>query len=193
MLMFAFGALVAAQRASPARPHGRVAAFGLQGPISQLFQIDDSVRIVLVLIGMAVGVDYALFYVIRSREERSRGLPSHEALEVTARTSGRTVVVSGTTVIDRDGRPIPGPRRRPSTAWRPRRSRWWPARSLASVTALPGILELLGPRIDRGRIPFLPHLQTDRSALARSGPVVSTASSAGPASRARSLPVSSSA
>src|SRR5580765_6979124 len=47
---------------------------------------------------MAVGVDYALFYVIRSREERHRGLPSHEALERTARTSGRTVLVSGTTV-----------------------------------------------------------------------------------------------
>ena len=61
---------------------------------------------------MAVGVDYALFYVIRSREERHRGLPSHEALERTARTSGRTVLVSGTTVaiamagmfVDRLGR-----------------------------------------------------------------------------------------
>jgi trehalose monomycolate/heme transporter len=47
---------------------------------------------------MAVGVDYALFYAIRSREERRRGLGSHEALHRTARTSGRTVVVAGTTV-----------------------------------------------------------------------------------------------
>ena len=53
----------------------------------------------MLLIGMAVGVDYALFYVIRSREERHRGLPSHEALERTIRTSGRTVIVSGTTVV----------------------------------------------------------------------------------------------
>src|SRR5438445_766233 len=74
------------------------AAFGLLGPISQQFPLDDSVKTVIVLIGMAVGVDYALFYVIRSREERRRGLPSHQALERTARTSGRTVIVSGTTV-----------------------------------------------------------------------------------------------
>ena len=99
ILIFAFGALVAASVPVLLALTAVVAAYALQGPVSQLFQIDDSVRIVLVLIGMAVGVDYALFYVIRSREERRRGLPSHEALEVTARTSGRTVIVSGTTVI----------------------------------------------------------------------------------------------
>ena len=100
VLLFAFGALVAASvpvvlaLTAVTRRVRRS-----QGPISQLVPGRRRRPVVLVLIGMAVGVDYALFYVIRSREERRRGLSSHEALERTARTSGRTVVVSGTTVI----------------------------------------------------------------------------------------------
>ena len=98
VLLFAFGAIVAALVPVLLALTAVAAAFGLLGPISQAFPLDDSVKTVVLLIGMAVGVDYALFYVIRSREERHRGLPSHEALERTARTSGRTVLVSGTTV-----------------------------------------------------------------------------------------------
>jgi uncharacterized membrane protein YdfJ with MMPL/SSD domain len=138
------------------------AAFGLLGPASQLFPLDDSVKIVVVLIGMAVGVDYALFYIIRSRAERRRGVPSHEALERTARTSGRTVVVSGTTVvIAMAGMFIIGAKVFNGIA----------AGTIivvacavaGSVTVLCAVLELLGPRIDRGRIPLLPHLRTDSS------------------------------
>ena len=134
------------------------AAFGLLGPISQVFPLDDSVKIVVVLIGMAVGVDYALFYVIRSREERHRGAPSHEALERTARTSGRTVLVSGTVVsVAMAGMFI----------IRSDVFNGLAAGTIAvivcavagSVTVLPGVLELLGSKIDRGRIPFLPHLR----------------------------------
>src|ERR1051325_451410 len=98
VLLFAFGAIVAALVPVVLALTAVAATFGLLGPISQAFPLDDSVKIVVVLIGMAVGVDYALFYVIRSREERHRGVPSHEALERTARTSGRTVLVSGSTV-----------------------------------------------------------------------------------------------
>jgi putative drug exporter of the RND superfamily len=98
VLLFAFGAVVAACVPVLLALTAVVAAFALMGPISQVFAIDDSVRVVLLLIGMAVGVDYALFYVIRFREERREGRSSHEALERTAQTSGRTVVVSGMTV-----------------------------------------------------------------------------------------------
>src|SRR5207302_1789774 len=98
VLLFAFGAVVAALVPVLLALTAVAAAFGLLGPISQAFPLDDRVKTVVLLIGMAVGVDYALFYVIRSREERRRGLPSHQALERTARTSGRTVIVSGTTV-----------------------------------------------------------------------------------------------
>src|SRR5262249_20647451 len=111
---------------------------------------------------MAVGVDYALFYVVRSREERLRGLPSHEALERTARTSGRTVVIAGTIVaIAMAGQYIVG-----SPIFNGIASGTIAVVACAvigSVAVLPAVLELLGPRIDRGRIPFLPHLHTDTS------------------------------
>src|SRR5436190_17037182 len=98
VLLFAFGAIVAALVPVLLALTAVAATFGLLGPVSQVFPLDDATTTVIVLIGMAVGVDYALFYVIRSREERHKGLPSHEALERTARTAGRTVIVSGTTV-----------------------------------------------------------------------------------------------
>jgi uncharacterized membrane protein YdfJ with MMPL/SSD domain len=170
VLLFAFGAIVAAFVPVLLALTAVAAAFGLAGPISQVFPLDEATRTVMVLIGMAVGVDYALFYVIRSREERRRGLPSHEALERTARTSGRTVIVSGTTVaIAMAGLYIVG-----SDVFNGIGSGTIAVIACAvagSVTVLPAILELLGPRIDRGRIPFLPHLRTD-SADSRFWPAV---------------------
>ena len=162
VLLFAFGAVVAASVPVLLALTAVAAAFGLLGPISQWIPIDNSVRTVLVLIGMAVGVDYALFYVMRSREERRRGRPPHEALERTIRTSGRTVILSGTTVIIAMAAMfLIGAKVFNSLA----------AATISvvacavagSVTVLPGVLELLGTRIDRGRIPFLPHLRTDQT------------------------------
>jgi uncharacterized membrane protein YdfJ with MMPL/SSD domain len=162
VLLFAFGAIVAALVPVLLALTAVGATLGLIGPLSQAFPMDDSVKTVVLLIGMAVGVDYALFYVIRSREERHRGLPSHEALERTARTSGRTVLVSGTTVaIAMAGMYI----------IRSEIFNGLATGTIAvifcavagSVTVLPAVLELLGSRIDNGRIPFLPHLKTETS------------------------------
>jgi uncharacterized membrane protein YdfJ with MMPL/SSD domain len=162
VLIFAFGALVAATVPVLLALTAVAAAFGLLGPISQAIPIDDSVRTVLVLIGMAVGVDYALFYIIRSREERRRGRPPHEALERTIRTSGRTVIVSGTTVIVAMAAMfLVGTKVFNSLA--AATITVVACAVVGSVTVLPGLLELLGPKIDRGRIPFLPHLRTDRT------------------------------
>ena len=160
VLLFAFGAVVAALVPLVLALTAVAAAFGLLGPISQVFPLDDSVKTVVLLIGMAVGVDYALFYVVRSREERRRGLPSHEALERTARTSGRTVLVSGTTVAIA----MAGMFAIRSDVFNGIASGTITVVACAvagSLTVLPAVLELLGPRIDRGRIPFLPHLRTD--------------------------------
>src|SRR5207249_7143690 len=111
----------------------------------------------------AVGVDYALFYVVRSRHERLRGRPSHEAVEITARTSGRTVIVSGTTVaIAMASMFIIG-----SKIFNGIASGTIAVIACAvagSVTALPAVLELLGPTIDRGGIPYVPHLHPESSA-----------------------------
>jgi RND superfamily putative drug exporter len=160
VLLIAFGALVAALVPVVLAVTAVVAAFGLLGPISQLFPLDDSVKTVVLLIGMAVGVDYALFYVVRSREERRRGYSSHEALERTARTSGRSVLVAGTTVaIAMAGQFAIG-----SDIFNGIASGTIVVVACAvagSVTVLPALLQLLGPRADRGRLPFLPGLRLD--------------------------------
>ena len=193
VLLFAFGSLVAALVPVVLALTAVAAAFGLLGPISQVFPLDDSVKVVVLLIGMAVGVDYALFYVVRSREERSRGRASHEALERTARTSGRTVLVSGTTVIVA----IAGLFVIDSNVFNAIASGTIAVVACAvagSVTVLPAILELLGPRLDRGRIPFLPHLRTDGSGSPfwsgrrrpRAPPAPSSRSSSRPACSSRS-------
>jgi RND superfamily putative drug exporter len=162
VLLFAFGSVVAALVPLLVALTAVVATFGLLGPISHLFALDSSVKTIVLLIGMAVGVDYALFYVIRSREERRRGLSSHEALERTVATSGRTVVVAGTTVaIAMAGQFIVGSAIFNGIAVGT--ITVVACAVAASVTVLPAVLELLGPRIDRGRIPFLPHLRTDSS------------------------------
>jgi len=162
VLLFAFGSLVAALVPLLVALTAVVATFGLLGPVSHLFALDSSVKTIVLLIGMAVGVDYALFYVVRSREERGHSLASHEALERTAATSGRAVVIAGTTVaIAMAGQFAVGSAIFNGIA----------AGTItvvacavaASVTVLPAVLELLGPRIDRGRIPFFPHLRTDAS------------------------------
>jgi len=160
VLLIAFGALVAAVVPVVLAVTAVVAAFGLLGPISHLFPLDDSVKTVVLLIGMAVGVDYALFYVVRSREERAAGWSSHDALERTARTSGRSVLIAGTTVaIAMAGQFAIG-----SDVFNGIASGTIVVVACAvagSVTVLPALLQLLGPRIDRGRIPFLPRLRAD--------------------------------
>ena len=159
VLLISFGALVAALVPVLLAATAVIAAFGLLGPISQVFPLDNSVKTVVLLIGMAVGVDYALFFVVRSREERLRGASTREALERTSRTSGRSVLIAGTTVaIAMAGQFVVG-----SDIFNGIAAGTIVVVACAvagSVTVLPALLQLLGPRIDRGRIPLLPQLAT---------------------------------
>jgi uncharacterized membrane protein YdfJ with MMPL/SSD domain len=140
------------------------AALGLLGPLSQLAAMDASAKPVLVLIGMAVGVDYSLFYVVRDRQERRAGTDPAGALRIAAHTSGRTVLVSGLTVATAlAGLFVAGEVALSSVA-------------LAtisvvlcavtgSVTVLPAVISLLGERLDLGRLPWgRRHSRSDRTA-----------------------------
>ncbi|HEY0515593.1 MAG TPA: MMPL family transporter, partial [Solirubrobacteraceae bacterium] len=98
VLLLAFGSPVAALVPVMLALSAVAAGLGLLGPLSQLSPVEDSAKTVVLLIGMAVGVDYALFFVVRSCAERRRGASTEAALETTLQTSGRTVVVSGATV-----------------------------------------------------------------------------------------------
>jgi uncharacterized membrane protein YdfJ with MMPL/SSD domain len=160
VLLFAFGSLVAALVPVLLALSAVAAGLGLLGPLSQLFPVEDSAKTVVLLIGMAVGVDYALFFVVRSRAERNRGATIEHALETTLRTSGRAVVVSGATVaIAMAGMYIVGVRTLSGIATAA--IAVVGCAVLGAVSVLPATLRLLGARIDRGRISLLPHAHTD--------------------------------
>jgi uncharacterized membrane protein YdfJ with MMPL/SSD domain len=154
ILVLAFGALVAAGIPLLLGLTSVAAALGLTALLSHLLHVDQSVTSVILLIGLAVGVDYSLFYLRREREERARGRTPRAALEAAAATSGRAVLVSGLTVITAmAGMFLMGS------------GIFWSfgmgtvlvvaIALVGSLSALPAVLSKLGDRVDRGRIPLL--------------------------------------
>jgi uncharacterized membrane protein YdfJ with MMPL/SSD domain len=154
ILVVAFGSLAAAGVPLLLGISAVLATFGLVAIPSQLFPVDESISSVILLIGLAVGVDYSLFYLRREREERRAGRSPAEALRVASATSGRAVLISGLTVmaamagmlLTGDGTFISfgiGTMLVVGVAM------------AASITVLPALLAALGDRVDRGRIPFL--------------------------------------
>ena len=99
LLLIAFGAAVAAGVPLLLGISAFTATTGLLGPLSQISPLHEAVGQVTMLIGLAVGVDYAMFYLRRMMEEQDKGRSPEAALEVAAATSGRAVLVSGFTVM----------------------------------------------------------------------------------------------
>lgn len=99
ILLVAFGALVAAGLPLLLGMTAVGATLGLLGPISQITPITDEAASVILLIGLAVGVDYSMFYVRREMEERDKGKGAKAALEAAAATSGHAIIVSGFIVL----------------------------------------------------------------------------------------------
>jgi uncharacterized membrane protein YdfJ with MMPL/SSD domain len=154
ILILAFGALLAAFVPLLLAVTAVAAAIGLLGPISQIWPVDESINSVVLLIGLAVGVDYALFYIRREREERARGRSEEAALEAAAATSGRAVLVSGFTVIAAmAGMYFGGAATFMSFATGT--ILVVAIAVLGSLTVLPAVLSKLGDRVNKGRIPFL--------------------------------------
>ncbi|MGB6426096.1 MAG: MMPL family transporter, partial [Solirubrobacterales bacterium] len=154
ILIIAFGALVAAFVPVLLAATAVIATLGLLAPISQIWPADDAIGSVVLLIGLAVGVDYSMFYLRREREERAAGRDSGAALEAAAATSGRAVLASGLTVIIAmagmylSGNPI-------FISFATGTILVVAVAVLGSLTVLPAVLATLGDRVDRGRIPFL--------------------------------------
>ena len=100
ILLVAFGALVAAALPVLLAFSAVLASIGFYSLFTNLVPgAFDTTQSVMLLIGMAVGVDYSLFYLRREREERHAGRSAREALQRTAATSGQAVLVSGATVL----------------------------------------------------------------------------------------------
>jgi uncharacterized membrane protein YdfJ with MMPL/SSD domain len=154
ILIVAFGALVAALVPLILAATAVAAAIGLLGPLSQIYPVDEAASSVILLIGLAVGVDYSMFYLRREREERARGAGAQAALETAAATSGRAVLVSGITVAAAmAGMYFAGASTFDSFA-----SGTILVVAIAvvgSLTVLPAVLSKLGDRVNKARIPFL--------------------------------------
>ena len=154
LLLGVFGALIAAGIPLLLAATAVMTAISLLAIPSHWLPVGGSTSEVVLIIGMAVGIDYSLFYLRREREERARGASTAEALRIAARTSGRAIVVSGLTVM---------------TALAGLFLSGYDVFSgiavgtivvvgvavLGSLTALPALLSWLGPWADRARIPWL--------------------------------------
>jgi uncharacterized membrane protein YdfJ with MMPL/SSD domain len=164
ILLAAFGALVAAAVPLLVALTAVMAALGLLSLVSQALPVDDASGSVILLIGLAVGVDYSLFYLRREREERAAGKGADVALDAAAATSGRAVLLSGLTVlIAMAGMLVSGSREIASVGVG---AMLVVAVALVgSLTVLPALLSMLGDRVERLRIPLLSRLSVGEAGL----------------------------
>ncbi len=171
VLVLAFGALVAALVPLLIAFSAVLATLGLLALPSQLVPMDPNVSAVVVLVGLAVGVDYSLFYLRREREERRAGRTAGAALAAAAATSGRAVLVSGATVIaSMAGMLLSGD---PTfTSFAVGTMTVVAVAMFASLTVLPAVLSKLGDRVEKGRIPFLGRLRRRRGGRSVWGAIV---------------------
>ncbi|MGZ4331118.1 MAG: MMPL family transporter [Solirubrobacteraceae bacterium] len=154
ILIVAFGALVAAGIPVLLAITGVGATLGLVGLVSHLAPVDPAVSEVVLLIGMAVGVDYSLFYMRREREERAAGRGEQAALEAAAATSGRSVLISGFTVMAAmAGMYLAGNKTFASMATGT--ILVVAVAVLGSLTVLPALLSKLGDKVMKGGVPFV--------------------------------------
>ena len=154
ILVVAFGALVAAGIPLLLALTAVFATFGLIAIPSLVFPVAMQAPALVLLVGLAVGVDYSMFYLKREREERAAGRTAQAALEAAAATSGRSVLIAGVTVIvAMAGMFLTGD---------PTFNSLGAAAItvvaiavLGSLTVLPALLSKLGDRVDRGRVPLI--------------------------------------
>jgi uncharacterized membrane protein YdfJ with MMPL/SSD domain len=156
ILLLAFGAAVAAGVPLFLGISAFVATTGLLAPVSQLYPLHEAVGEVTMLIGLAVGVDYAMFYMRRMMEERDNGRSSADALDVAAATSGRAVLISGFTVMAAmagmffSGNPI-------FSSFGIGTMIVVGVAMIGSLTVLPAMLSYLGQKgwLEKGRVPYI--------------------------------------
>ena len=162
ILLIAFGALLAAGVPVLLGATSVLAAVGLYAATSHLLPDGGTTAEIILLIGMAVGVDYSLFYLKREREERRHGRTGSQALVIAAATAGHAVVTSGGAVmVAMAGLFLLGDLNFASVATGA--IIVVALAVLGSLTVLPAVLGLLGERVDRPRIPLLSRLTlTDR-------------------------------
>ncbi|MGH2862037.1 MAG: MMPL family transporter [Solirubrobacteraceae bacterium] len=151
ILLIGFGAVVAAGIPVLLGFSAVIGAGGLAAVASHVVHASGSTGAVMLLMGMAVGVDYSLFYLKREREERRAGYGHREALGRAAATSGHAVLTSGITVIiAMAGMLLTGSRIFDSLGVGAMLVVF--TAMVGSLTVLPALLGRLGDKVDRGRV-----------------------------------------
>ncbi|MDN3351776.1 MMPL family transporter [Actinomadura sp. DC4] len=167
ILLIVFGALLAALLPVGLALTAFIAANGLLAVGSHALHVFDTTSSVMMLIGLAVGVDYCLFYIRRERDERAAGHDKETALRIAAATSGRSVLVSGLTVmLAMAGMFLSGLLLFKGFALATMLVVL--IAMLGSVTVLPALLSLIGDKVEFGRLPFV---RRGRGRRARGGRV----------------------
>ena len=160
ILLLTFGALVAAGIPLLLGLTAVFATFGLIALPSDLLPVANEAYAMVLLIGLAVGVDYSMFYLKRERQERAAGRGQRAAIEAAAATSGRSVLISGLTVImAMAGMFLVGDRTFSSLALAT--IMVVAVAVVGSLTVLPALLSRLGDNVDRPRIPLIRRLHRD--------------------------------
>ncbi|MGZ5372057.1 MMPL family transporter [Aeromicrobium sp.] len=155
VLLLVFGAVVAASVPLAIAVVSIIVTLGIAAMVGQAFEFSFFIINMTIAMGLALGIDYSLFVISRYREERYAGLTKHDAIAVSGATASKAVLFSGSSFVVA----LLGMLLVPDIV----------LRSLAfgavlvgivtvvsALTLLPAILSLLGDRIERLRIPFLP-------------------------------------
>jgi RND superfamily putative drug exporter len=160
MLLLVFRSVVAALVPLLLALTSVVATMGLVVLPSLAVPMSEEVMEVILLVGLAVGVDYSLFYLKREREERKAGRSESAALEAAAATSGRAVLVSGITVmLAMAGMLFSGDQM--FISFGIGTILVVAVAMLGSLTVLPAILSWLGDRVEKLRVPFIHRLRSN--------------------------------
>jgi RND superfamily putative drug exporter len=154
IMLVVFGAIIAAGVPVLLAMSAVGTAIGLSALVSHIFPATDNTSSMILLIGMAVGVDYSLFYIKREREERAKGAGHVDAVEIAAATSGHAIVVSGIAVtVAMAGMFVVNDIVFSSIAIGTILVVL--AAMIGSITVLPALLAKLGRWVDRPRVPLL--------------------------------------
>jgi len=166
ILVVVFGALVAAGVPLLVALTSIIVSMGISTIIGQIYPLSEIVMNIIVMIGLAVGIDYALFIVERYREERRHGASKHAAIEIAGGTATKAVVFSGMTVVIA----LAGMFIIPISVFRSLGIGAMIAvvvSVLASMTLIPAMLSLLGDKLDWPRRPKYDQLTAEQAAANR--------------------------
>ncbi len=154
ILLLAFGAVLAAAVPLILAFAAIITATGILALVSRIYPLDVTYSEMVLLMGLATGIDYSLFVVTRFRRERAAGRATGDALRAASGTSGKAVVFAGATVVLAIG----GMFLVDDVIFSSLALASIVVVMLAvviSVTLLPALLAMLGDNVNRLRIPFL--------------------------------------